>query len=93
MADSIIDGSGRNANGLLDATGSVAGAPSSVARRDSPAVSELTTPSLPNRNHLSVSDIRRVEYVSLADMALADEDQPVSSVRRIQFTAEEEEEN
>jgi len=92
MADNNGNGSGSNANGLLDSTGSVSGAPSSVARGDSPAVSELTTQSLPTRNCPSVSDVRRIEYVSLADMALRDEDQPVSPVRRIHFTPEEEEE-
>jgi len=92
MADNNANGRGSNANGLLDSTGSVSGAPSSVARGDSPAVSELTTPSLPTRNRPSVSDARRIEYVSLADKALRDEDQPVSPVRRIHFTPEEEEE-
>lgn len=91
MADNNANGRGSNANGLLDSTGSVSGAPSSVARGDSPAVSELTTPSLPTRNCPSVSDVRRIEHVSLADMALRDEDQPVSPVRRIHFTPEEEE--
>ena len=92
MADSSSNTNGNNGNGLVNAGGSANGAPFVVARGDSPAVSKLTTPSMPTRRDPTSSDVRQVEGVSLADMALPDEDQPCSPVRRIQFTPEEEEE-
>jgi len=74
-----------NTNGLPGANGT---APSSIVRGNSPAVSELTTPSASTR---SVADVLRVEGVSLADMGLDDEDQTVSPVRRLLLTPAEEE--
>jgi len=56
MAD---DGTG--GNGFAGANG----AQPSVARGESPAVSELTTPSARTRSFLSLSDIRSVEDISL----------------------------
>jgi len=93
MADSSSNSNGgSDANGFADGSRSVTGAPSSVARGDSPAVSELTTASVATKRGHSLSDIRRKEGVTLADMALDDSEQPCSPVRRIQFTPEEEEE-
>ena len=67
------------------------GAPSIVVRGDSPAVSELTTPSATSRRQQSASSVRRIENVTLGDMALDDDDQPCSPVRRLILSPEEEE--
>ena len=90
MADSSSNTNGNNANGFANGGGSVNGAPSVVARGDSPAVAELTAPSMRTRRAPTSSDVRQVEGVSLADMALPDEDQTCSPVRRIKLTPEEE---
>ena len=76
---------GSNSNGFQG------GAPGSIVHGDSPAVSELTTPSQATRGTQSASYVRRVEDVSLFDLA-ANDNEAISPVRRIVFSPEEEEE-
>mgnify|MGYP007080241044 CR=1 FL=1 len=69
---------GSNGNGFEGTNG----APFSVARGESPAVSELTTPSARTCSSFSLTDIRRVEDVSVMDIGLADAE-AIFPVRRV----------
>ena len=77
-----------NTSRLTRSGGRNGSAPSSVVRGNSPAVSELTTPSTASR---LANDVTRVDNVTLFDIGGPDDD-AISPVRRIRFTADEEEE-